>query len=218
MPTNRCTYNRVWDYTTRRYRTCKNRKTDLELDDSYCPLHYKIIYEENAILIQKIYKGYYIRKKLKIYYKLPRDLQRKIVWHINSDLYLKHYSSSVSKIIYNRYKTFFRNTTLKNILVSVISDSKNILYINSNDFSNFFIEYDSLLKLTIKYHYILNSSKILNLGDIIEFNMTLLFYEPNYRFHNKDLIMKYNSLFVYSNITHSHQQRWKFGSLAPGFN
>lgn len=218
MPTNRCRYNKVWDPTTRRYRTCKNRKIDLEFDNSYCSLHYKITYEKNAILIQKMYKGYYIRKKLKIYYKLPTDLQRKIVWHINSDLYLKHYSSSVAKIIYNRYKTFFRNTTLKNLLGAVIGDSNNILYINSNDFSNFFIEYDSLLKLTIKYHYILNSSKILNLGDIIEFNMTLLFYEPNYRFHNKDLIMRYNFLFVYSNITHSHQQRWKFGSLAPGFN
>ena len=54
----------------------------------------KICYEDfcinNTILIQKMYKGYYIRKKIKIYYTLPRSLKRNIIWHINSDLYLKN--------------------------------------------------------------------------------------------------------------------------------
>ena len=53
----------------------------------YCYFHYKKMYLKKIIKIQKVYKGYYIRKKLKIYYNLPRDLQRKIIWHINKDIY-----------------------------------------------------------------------------------------------------------------------------------
>ena len=142
MPTNyRCKYNNIWDSTTRRYRNCKNKKCH----GNFCMIHYKLMYTEYAIMIQKMYKGYYIRKKLKIYYNLPRDLQRKIIWHVNSDLYLRNYNSRVSKIIYRRYKEF------------------NYKYMSieyDNDYNEFYTNLISLVKLSIKYHAIMNIRKI----------------------------------------------------------
>ena len=63
MPSNylyHCKYKNVWDNKTRRYRCCKNNK----IYDNYCAIHYKF-YSDIVIKIQKIYKGYYIRKKIK---------------------------------------------------------------------------------------------------------------------------------------------------------
>ena len=153
MPTNyRCKYKNVWDSTTRRYRCCKNKRCN----DNYCMLHSKLLYTGPAIKIQKMYRGYYIRRKLKIYYNLPRELQRKIIWHINSDLYLRNYNSSVSKIIYSRYKEFY-DKYLKNDW----DEPTNILNINIlTVYIGICTDLIYLLKLSIKYYPIINISKI----------------------------------------------------------
>lgn len=156
MPTNyRCKYNNIWDSTTRRYRNCKNKKCH----GNFCTTHYKLMYTEYAIMIQKMYKGYYIRKKLKIYYNLPRDLQRKIIWHVNSDLYLRNYNSSVSKIIHRRYKEFYDK------YFSIRQDNINI-YINSYIYIKIYTDLISLVKLSIKYYTIIKISKIPYLHNI----------------------------------------------------
>lgn len=148
MPTNyRCKYNNIFDSWTKRYRVCKNKKCS----GDFCMLHYKLLYTKHAIVIQKIYKGYYIRKKLKIYYNLPRDLQRKIIWHINSDHYLRHYSSSVSKIIYNRYKEF-NQLYYKSLFPNF--DIPDTMY---NSLINDLI---SLINISIKYYPIIKIYKI----------------------------------------------------------
>lgn len=152
MPTNyRCKYNNIWDSSTRRYRNCKNKKCC----GNFCTIHYKLLYTEHTIMIQKIYKGYYIRKKLKIYYNLPRDLQRKIIWHINSDLYLRNYNSSVSKIIYRRYNEFYKKYLF--IFISLINNIN--IHTNSDFYHKLYIDLIYLVKLSIKYRPIINIYK-----------------------------------------------------------
>ena len=187
MPTNyRCKYNNIWDSTTRRYRNCKNKKCH----GNFCTIHYKLMYTEHAIMIQKMYKGYYIRKKLKIYYNLPRDLQRKIIWHINSDLYLRNYNSSVSKIIYNRYKEFYNK---------YISISPNYIHIHiySNTFTIFYNDLISLLKLSIKYYIIIKISKIPYFCHVKSLCCSFIrvYYIQNPNDANLLVIRKYNNLF-----------------------
>ena len=151
MPTNyRCKYNNIWDSTTRRYRNCKNKKCH----GNFCMIHYKLMYTKYAIMIQKMYKGYYIRKKLKIYYNLPRDLQRKIIWHVNSDLYLRNYNSSVSKIIYRRYTDFY------NKYIYITPNNTLNVYIDSDVFTELYTNLISLVRLSIKYRSIINVYKI----------------------------------------------------------
>ena len=188
MPINyRCKYNNIWDSTTRRYRCCKNKKCH----GNFCIIHFKLLYTDHAIIIQKMYKGYYIRKKLKIYYNLPRDLQRKIIWHINTDLYLRNYNSSVSKIIYRRYKKFY------NKYISIAPNNTLTIYINSDMFNEVYIELIHLVKLSIKYYSIIKISKIPFLYNIKSLccSFTKLYYIQNITDTNLLTLQKYISLF-----------------------
>lgn len=182
----RCKYNKVFDFDSKKYRTCKKKYIYL----NYCIIHQKILYEKYVILIQKTYKGFYTRKKLKIYYKLPRDLQRKIVWHINNNLYLKHFNSSLSKLIYKRYDKF--NLDYKYFLN--INYNLTFLELNKKSYEEFLYSFFFLIKLSIKYKLILNFNKIKNIDNIIHFTYKIKHYFP----YNSDeyiLLSNYSYLF-----------------------
>ena len=195
---NHCKYNNIWDSTTKKYRCCKNKR----LHDNYCMIHYKLLYNNYTIIIQKIYKGYYIRKKLKIYYNLPRDLQRKIIWHINSDLYLRNYNSSLSKIIYRRYKEFYNkhiSTTTINFFnnLSMISNDSLNVYIYSEIFSEVYADLIYLVKLSIKYFLIIKICKtpyFYNIKCLCR-NIEKLYYIKNPNDSNLIILRKFIYLF-----------------------
>ena len=144
-----------------------------------------MLFEDYAIKIQSAYKGFYIRKKLKIYYNLPRDLQRKIIWHINRDIYLKHFHSSIFKIIKIRYLKFINNYDI-------------VLSKKLNDFYNFYIfELFSLIKLSFKYELIIDKKKIST--QILCVKMIIYkIADENYFINNHDymLMAKYNKYFT----------------------
>ena len=83
MELNKCCYTNIWDTKQKMYRQCKRNKSYKD----YCIYHVKKVLNIYIIKIQSFYRAYYIRKKLKIYYKLPREIQRKIIWHINEKIY-----------------------------------------------------------------------------------------------------------------------------------
>lgn len=121
--------------------------------------------ETSSIKIQKVYKGYYIRKKINRFYRLPRDLQRKIIWHINKDIYNRHFNCSIANLIYRKYKVFYENLYNKKVL----EEKKNyIFYIAENNKNNinyknhteFKEELRHLVNITLKYHTIINFKKI----------------------------------------------------------
>jgi len=171
----------------KRYRYCKNKR----FHGNFCMRHYKLLYTDIAIMIQKMYKGYYIRKKLKIYYNLPRDLQRKIIWHVNSDLYLRNYNSSVSKIIYRRYIEFY------NKYMYVLQNNILNVYIDSNVFTEVYTDLISLLKLSIKYYRIIKISKIpyfYNIKSLCS-NIQNSYYMQHPNDTNLSILTKYIALF-----------------------
>jgi hypothetical protein len=60
--------------------------------------NYVIIYL--SIYLQKVWRGYKIRKVIKnIYSRLPDDIQKIIKLHINKNLFIKRYNNSVLKIV-----------------------------------------------------------------------------------------------------------------------
>lgn len=197
MTNYRCKYNQVWDSNTRRYRTCKNKR----FFTCYCVYHSRQKYNKYIIKIQSLYKGYYIRKKLKIYYKLPRDLQRKIIWHVNTNLYVKQFNSSISKIIYKRSKIFYNIFKVKiiefqnyNLLHSSIIGSLHF-YIS---FENCFV-YDllSLIKLILKYEKIIDIYKIYEIKKLIF--VTKILYFSNYIYndiYNHQMLNRFNKLVI----------------------
>ena len=123
-----------------------------------------------------MYKGYYTRKKLKIYYNLPRDLQRKIIWHINKDIYLKHFHCSIFKLIKKKYIDFFKNKYYLEII------SGNFIYhLMMNNFAYLIVTQFStdilyLMKLSIKYKEILVISDIIIYINLIK-NYNLKYIE-----------------------------------------
>lgn len=110
MP-KRCRHN-VIDDLTKRKRLCKKNKKYSD----YCCIHSNKVYNKYVIKIQSVYRAYHVRKKLKIFNKLPRDLQRNILYYVNENIYNKRYNKSVANVIYNRCIKFCNNPEYQGIL------------------------------------------------------------------------------------------------------
>lgn len=177
MPSCRCQY-KVFDITTNRYRLCKNKKKNFDL----CTLHLKIECNIYAIKIQSIYRSFYIRKKLKIFYKLPRELQRVIIWNMNKDIYQKHFNSTISKLIILKIKNFYNQ--YQHIL--------NIYSSHNFEFeSNEFLEHlNYIIKIIRKYNCIINfnNNSISNIIYRIKNYMSIIYYNKNFIIINNNII------------------------------
>ena len=92
MSCNKC-ISKVFDNSTKRERRCKKYKIN---NFNYCFTHMKVNYENSIILIQSIYRGFYTRRKLKIFYKLPRDIQRIVICNWSDPSVIKNLSFSTS--------------------------------------------------------------------------------------------------------------------------
>tara|TARA_B100001094_G_C18004473_1_gene706904 strand:+ start:100 stop:915 length:816 start_codon:yes stop_codon:yes gene_type:complete len=99
----------VFDNNTKRNRLCKNKKKFF----NFCFIHAPI---KNVILIQSYFKAHLVRKKLFYYKQLPCDLQKKIIWYMRKDLYIKSFNNSIIKIIYNKLKKFLNSVNITNTL------------------------------------------------------------------------------------------------------
>jgi len=90
----------VFDIATKRDRKCKLYRHFRE----YCYIHSRVFFNNAAILVQRIWYGFYIRKKLKnLFYNLPLELQSHVVKYVRTDHYMeKKWIPSVLKIYKNR--------------------------------------------------------------------------------------------------------------------
>jgi hypothetical protein len=151
-----------------------------------------------------VYKGYYIRNKLKKFYRLPRDIQKKVIWYMNSDIYLRHYNSTLTKLVHNKIATFvlFNNDSLN---YHKISFQRN-LYLNLS--KEFFTEFKYIIRLIVKYEQIIDFIKIKKyLSQIHKFILFYYFEEYclnincnnqtiNKNDKNFELLQKFVMLFV----------------------
>ena len=191
MTNLQCKYNKIWDPHEKKIRQCKLNK----VFNDFCTCHCKTIYNKYVFKIQAVYKGYYVRKKLKLYYKLPRDIQRKIIWHMNKDIYLRHFNSSIFKLIKNRYKKFCNNPIYLKILQNYFYAPYNIrdTKINLLDFLH---QLYSILNLSIKYYSIIKHQKIMHYIKLIRnFTNAIISYVKHEYY--KNIIFKYNLLYSF---------------------
>lgn len=104
VQSTRCRYI-VFDNETKRHRLCKKKYC---VNNQYCIIHAKFLYNEKAIYIQKIFRAHYIRKKINIIYKkLPTDLQHTILDFIESEYRIIQYNKNIRKFVKNKCSTFF---------------------------------------------------------------------------------------------------------------
>lgn len=124
-----------------------------------CTIHFKILFENLIIIIQRIYLGYICRKKLNYFYKrLPDDIQYKIKYFMNEELYIRKFNNNLIFVINKKLNKFIIN--LFNIL-----DEKNIGYPISQLENYLLNEYNIIenYRLLIKYYKLINKSILINM-------------------------------------------------------
>lgn len=159
---------------------CKNKTFSIIKKSNYCKNHSILLFNKYIIIIQKHYKGYYCRKKLKnLFYNLPTDIQKKIIYFINENIYFKNYIKSIRNIIRKKTSSIILYNTFKE--KHDIGFIKNIYYLND--------KYRNILYLNdLKYLYVYGED-IINvlhnyLLNIYEDNM---FFLPEYVNINIDI-------------------------------
>tara|TARA_B100000886_G_C20358006_1_gene463922 strand:- start:190 stop:999 length:810 start_codon:yes stop_codon:yes gene_type:complete len=201
MPSCRC-QTLVFDNITKRYRLCKNKKKFY----NFCFIHAQINYNKSATLIQSYFKAQIIRKKLKYYRLLPRDLQSKILWHMREYLYIKCLNNSILKIINKKIDSLFSsiiNVILLNQHLQNYQPTINIPNLG---------KYEQFAKEIFKDKKCWDNNRVSNSNSSIN--------KYNHSFYNEllyiiKLINKYSLIILHSNLasdenSHSNIYRLKY--------
>lgn len=158
---------------------CKKYKEQLYLlsNNLLCINHAQLLYNTKMIIIQKVYRGYKIRRYLRnIFYRLPRDLQINIL-QINSNNSNKtkiNRASYVHKCLYNKA---YKINSFSNIRCNVVTliELENIL--------NFLIKHNNYINCRWKNYYTYYFKNICYIFLLIlnsEHFPTTLTYIPSY--------------------------------------
>ena len=146
---------------------CKNKCITIVNKQNICLHHFNIYYKRYILLIQKTYKGYITRKKLKILFNnLPRDLQQIVLYYINLPIYYKHYYNKIQNIVYKKSKYLFTDNkyNINNIIKSYYLFNKYYLILDLNFLKyNYVSAKDILCQLNNDFYLLLNNYNINNI-------------------------------------------------------
>ena len=155
---------KVYDHDEDIYRNCKNKDKFIIYNTDpikYCQQHANIYIGKYCIIIQKHYKAYRTRNKMKsLFIDLPRDLQRKVLFYIREPLYLRKVYRRISNIIYPKINTFLDGLDHTGIFFD--REASLFHYLSPDQISKLCY----LLNLTFKYHSILHKNSLRELYNI----------------------------------------------------
>tara|TARA_Y100000389_G_scaffold69101_1_gene65713 strand:+ start:4574 stop:5248 length:675 start_codon:yes stop_codon:yes gene_type:complete len=161
---------------TRNNRKCRLSSIFNINSQRFCKIHAKIKYNDNAILIQKTYRGYKTRNKVNIIMKrVPDDIRNIISYYMREDLYYKKYNDSIEKIITKKTISLLGPLEINTAetLIDYLIQSRS----NFNDYNlyyklNYYKDISHLYKLYLKYYPILYNeylAKLFNFGRIVRY-------------------------------------------------
>lgn len=169
---------------------CNNNCIIIIKNKYICLKHFNMNYKKYLLKIQKIYKGYIVRKKLKnIFYILPRDIQNKILYYIRLPIYYKRYYKKIEKIIYNKCYYFLNinNNFEINYLIKsyeLLNKYNKILSLNFLKYM-YSVIYDFLLQLNNDLYLIINNYNIdFIYSDYINIENNIILINETYNFDN----------------------------------
>ena len=147
-------------------KTNQNRRCKLTANFEFasmplCYIHARKLYNSQASLIQRVYRGYLCRKKLKtIFYPLPDEIKDIVLKHMRAEYYINNYNKSINKILKKRFDNLFGNPHIY---------GESHILLNINNLSNKILYYQDIIEiynLYTKYIYITEEkydTKLLNL-------------------------------------------------------
>lgn len=160
---------------------CRNNKNLFQLQNiNYCKNHFLLKFYKYIIIIQKYYKSYRCRKKLNsLFYNLPNDVQKHILFYMNQEIYHKKYIKCLRNIVNKKSNNLLLFYKIKNKLnVNLIN---NIYYLNN--------KYMQIMYLNdLKCLYVYGEELITNLHKyFIDYISDNLIQTNNYNNHFIDL-------------------------------
>ena len=123
-----------------------------------------------SLYIQKIYKGFKLRKKLYIFNKLPNDIQYIIEYYINKEYYIKKQEIQIQKIVTKKLYTF--NIKMLNFFNKSLINIDDLLLYEDDIIKNIciFCKYNILIDNNIKKFYNNIDVSIISIINNINYN------------------------------------------------
>ena len=126
-----------------------------------CFIHGRMLFDKPTILIQKSFRAFKVRQKLKnIFNKLPHDLQQKIIWHMREQYYIERQHNVIKNILDKKAYEIFKETSAIKLLSLDYYESAADIY-------RLYIKYKAIT--TVQYDY----SLYYNRNDIMSHYDTL---------------------------------------------
>lgn len=159
MPTSKKCNHTVKDFLTGKNRKCRNNHV-VEIDGKkYCHTHYDYNYKSYVIYIQKIYRGFKSRRKIKYFKLCPLDIQRKILFYVKEEYYIVKFNKSVGKLVINNIELFIKRyfghyIYVDNLVFSISKFGTNDeMYNNDNPIDIILNKLFHIFYLIDKYNY-----------------------------------------------------------------
>lgn len=168
---------------------CKNKCIISIKQQNICLKHFNLYYKKYVLLIQKKFKGYYVRKKLKnLFYNLPLDIQKIVLYYINLPIYNTRYYRKIQTIIYKKNNYIFINNkyNINKIINSYYLFNKYYIVLNLNFLKyNYVNAKDLLFRLNSDFYLLINNVDIYTIMQYYNFlDNNLICMDANYNTKN----------------------------------
>ena len=170
-----------------------------------CCNHLILTHNNSILNIQKIFRGYKTRKKIKnIYIKLPNDIQDIILYYINLPIYCNNYYKKIRNIVNKKTKELLYYDYTSDNKLSIDYISKCFYYINKycrvmniNEIKILFVLNDDLRFIVNNYIYNYINHQV----DISIWNNNVLTEIINFENNSFDkMIVLYNRINNFNDI------------------
>ena len=190
---------------TRKGYRCK-KAFSFVCDKTRCCTIHVFKYMTHVLTIQKMYKGYIIRKYVRLLARLPCDIQRRILFYMREPLYNARINKRIQIILCKKFITFFgipKHTGSNFASVFIGNYRSSILTMNKAQFNDHVLLIAHLYKLYTKYLTISNvdcNYSLYTISNIVKRDIQECLYyyhhsgEP-YLYTNAELLVLHKNVF-----------------------
>lgn len=185
-----------------------------------CYIHASTNYGDYALIIQAVYKGYRMRKYVKLLAKLPCDIQQKILYYVHEPHYNAKRNKSIQKILCKKFeamlgtpKAICAGFIMSNINVFLGDYRTRVTVMNKAQFCNHVLEIAHLYKLYTKYTAIVDTNyenALYHVSNIVKKHIVecLYYYHHLGEYSNSEILELNNNIARLQNNINVFKKRY----------